>query len=57
MGGMFAVIKVRNDLPSGEYTDPGWYEHPKGTVAWKFGGDVPEPTRQQFKATPEQETE
>jgi FtsP/CotA-like multicopper oxidase with cupredoxin domain len=56
MGGMFAVIKVRNDLLPGKYTDPGWYEHPKGTVAWKFAGDVPEPTRQQFKATPEQET-
>jgi hypothetical protein len=34
MGGMFTVVKVRDDLPKGVYTDPGWYEHPPGTVAW-----------------------
>jgi len=33
MGGMFTVIKVREELSS--YADPGWYEHPPGTVAWK----------------------
>jgi hypothetical protein len=31
MGGMFTVLKVREDLKT--YDDPGWYEHPKGTVA------------------------
>ena len=32
MGGMFTVLKVRDDLAS--YTeDPGWYDHPPGTVA------------------------
>jgi hypothetical protein len=31
MGGMFTVIKVREGLTS--YEDPGWYEHPDGTVA------------------------
>lgn len=31
MGGMFAVLKVRDDPES---ADPGgWYEHPRGTVA------------------------
>lgn len=30
MGGMFTVLKVRNELGRG---DPGWYEHPAGTVA------------------------
>jgi len=37
MGGMFTVIKVRKDLPAGDYGDPGWYQHPPGTVAWKLG--------------------
>src|SRR5206468_24481 len=31
MGGMFTVLKVREDLPN--YEDPGWYQHPPGTVA------------------------
>ena len=35
MGGMFTVIKVREGLSRTDYTDPGWYEHPPGTVAWK----------------------
>ena len=31
MGGMFTLVKVRNELSS--YDDPGWYKHPPGTVA------------------------
>lgn len=31
MGGMFTLLKVRNELKG--YADPGWYSHPKGTVA------------------------
>lgn len=31
MGGMFTVLKVRDQLAS--YADPGWYQHPPGTVA------------------------
>jgi hypothetical protein len=31
MGGMFAVLKVRDGIT--DYADPGWYEHPPGTVA------------------------
>ncbi len=31
MGGMFTIFKVRDNLTS--YADPGWYEHPPGTVA------------------------
>lgn len=34
MGGMFTILKVRETLPSGYDVDPGWYEHPPGTVAW-----------------------
>ncbi len=37
MGGMFTVIKIREDLES--YEDPGWYQHPEGTIAWKVAGD------------------
>ena len=34
MGGMFTVLKVRESLASYD-RDPGWYDYPKGTVAWK----------------------
>ena len=34
MGGMFTIIKVRDRLTSYE-KDPGWYQHPRGTVALK----------------------
>src|SRR5574341_1297816 len=33
MGGMFTVLKVREGITS--YDDPGWYQHPEGTVAWR----------------------
>src|SRR5216684_4898537 len=33
MGGMFTVLKVRENLTS--YADPGWYQPPAGTVAQK----------------------
>lgn len=31
MAGMFTILKVRKGLKS--YEDPGWYQHPEGTVA------------------------
>ena len=40
MGGMFTVVKVRKGLAS--YEDPGWYQHPPRTVAWKVGGESPD---------------
>ncbi len=39
MGGMFTVVKVRDDLPRGSYADPGWYKNPKGTVASRVSTD------------------
>jgi len=33
MGGMFTVMKVRENLAPDDYRDPGWYKHPQGTVA------------------------
>jgi hypothetical protein len=38
MGGMFTLVKVREGLPPGDYRDPGWYAHPKGTVAYLLDG-------------------
>src|SRR5262249_21135081 len=35
MGGMFTLMKVREDLAAGDYRDPGWYKHPQGTVAYE----------------------
>ena len=36
MGGMFTIIKIRAGLRG--YGDPGWYDPPRGTVAWKVPG-------------------
>ena len=45
MGGMFSVVKVRDDVRPGDYRDPGWFKHPAGTVAREYtmedGEDVP----------------
>lgn len=43
MGGMFSVVKVREGISAGDYTDPGWYENPPGTVAYEWTGELPEP--------------
>ncbi|MCK7594049.1 multicopper oxidase family protein [Pseudomarimonas salicorniae] len=47
MGGMFTVIKVRDDLAPGDYRDPGWYAHPPGTVASRVSSnpDFGQPAR------------
>ncbi len=37
MGGMFTVLKVRDDLAPGDFRDPGWYAHPPGTQARRVG--------------------
>lgn len=37
MGGMLTIVKVREELSS--YDDPGWYQHPKGTVASEAPAD------------------
>ena len=39
MGGMFTVLKVRDDLAVGDYGDPGWYPSPKGSVATRVSQD------------------
>jgi FtsP/CotA-like multicopper oxidase with cupredoxin domain len=40
MGGMFTVVKVREGLARNDYKDPGWYSHPKGTVAYEWKGPI-----------------
>jgi hypothetical protein len=45
MGGMFSVLKVRREQPAGNYQDPGWFNHPPGTVAHEFKGSVASPAR------------
>jgi hypothetical protein len=39
MGGMFTVIKVRDDIAPGDFRDPGWYRNPAGTVARRVSAD------------------
>ena len=39
MGGMFTTVKVRDDLARGDYSDPGWYDAPTGTVASRISSD------------------
>ncbi|MBC3862928.1 copper oxidase [Undibacterium jejuense] len=46
MGGMFSVLKVRNNQAHGDYKDPGWYQHPKGTSAYEYQGAIDTPLRQ-----------
>jgi manganese oxidase len=59
MGGMFSVFKVRDGLASNDYSDPGWYKHPPGTVAYELKGEpAPEPKRKTEPArTGRRETE
>lgn len=41
MGGMFSVVKVRKTQQPGDYTDPGWFTHPPGTVAYEYSATPP----------------
>jgi FtsP/CotA-like multicopper oxidase with cupredoxin domain len=45
MGGMFSVVKVRDDVKPGDYRDPGWYAHPPATLAREYAGELPAPAR------------
>ena len=40
MGGMFSVVKVRDDVKRGDYRDPGPYKHPPGTLASEYTADM-----------------
>jgi FtsP/CotA-like multicopper oxidase with cupredoxin domain len=45
MGGMFSVVKVRDDLQRGDYRNPGNYRHPAGTLASEYTGEPGTPVR------------
>lgn len=45
MGGMFSVVKVRDNVARGDFKDPGWFKHPAGTVAREYTGALEEPVR------------
>lgn len=52
MGGMFTTVKVRDGLAKNDYKDPGYFKHPKGTVAHEVANDLPPVERSNVK-TPE----
>ena len=45
MGGMFTVLKVRRDQKRGDYSNPEWFSHPQGTLAYEFQGELPAAAR------------
>jgi hypothetical protein len=45
MGGMFTTMKIRKGLARGDYKDPGWFQHPPGSVAHEWTGDTPDAAR------------
>ncbi|WOJ89965.1 copper oxidase [Methylocapsa polymorpha] len=45
MGGMFTVIKIRDNLAANDYKDPGPYDHPADTVAYEFKDKVEDAPR------------
>jgi hypothetical protein len=45
MGGMFTLLKVRADQAPDDYSDPGHYAYPSGTVAYEYPGPVPDAHR------------
>ena len=45
MGGMFSVVKVREGIDADDYSDPGDFQHPAGTVAYEWKEDAPDTVR------------
>ena len=45
MGGMFTVMKIREGMGRDDYSDPGPYKFPAGTVAYEVNAPVAEPAR------------
>jgi hypothetical protein len=43
---MFTLMKIREGLAANDYTDPGDYRHPQGTVAYEVASSsAPSPGR------------
>ena len=45
MGGMFTTLKVRQGQARNDYTDPGWYQHPAGSMAREWTDAAPTAVR------------
>jgi hypothetical protein len=45
MGGMFTVVKVRDEVKPGDYRDPGWFKHRK--ARWPGNGRRAAPAERQ----------
>jgi hypothetical protein len=56
MGGMFTVVKVRDDQRTNDFTDPGWYRYPKDKIARRVSKspDFGEPVRRNPYGSPAQ---
>jgi hypothetical protein len=52
MGGMFTVMKIREGMARDDYSDPGPYKFPKGTVAYEIETPAAEPPRQDTQPNP-----
>ena len=50
MGGMFTTVKVREGQARNDYKDPGYFKHPKGTVAREVLNDLPPVERSEMTA-------
>jgi manganese oxidase len=50
MGGMFTVMKIREGMARDDYSDPGPYKFPQGTVAWEVDAPAAAPARQDTPA-------
>jgi hypothetical protein len=42
MGGMFSIVKVRKEQKPNDYSNPGWYKHPPGELAYEWKGALAE---------------
>ena len=49
MGGMFSVVKVREGIARDDYTDPGPYKHPEGTVAYEVASVAAAPVTRKLE--------
>jgi FtsP/CotA-like multicopper oxidase with cupredoxin domain len=52
MGGMFTVMKVRESLAANDYSDPGPYKNPEGTVAHEVEGAGERPVHRSESPSP-----
>jgi FtsP/CotA-like multicopper oxidase with cupredoxin domain len=51
MGGMFTVMKIREGMARDDYSDPGHYKFPQGSVAYEVDAPAATPARRETPAT------